>query len=153
MAAVMSTVILEPEKIKSVDYHCFRCFPVYQKWWNLIPWPLCFECWVLSQLFHSLLSPSSGSSLVPLHFLLLLCCVSHSVVSLCNPMDCSPPGFSVPGILQARILEWFTIFLSISTIRVVSSAYLRLLIFLRQTWFQLVLHPAQHFSWCTLLRS
>ena len=25
---------------------------------------------------------------------------------LCNPMDCSPPGFSVHGILQARILEW-----------------------------------------------
>ena len=24
---------------------------------------------------------------------------------LCNPMDCSPPGSSVPGILQARIQE------------------------------------------------
>ena len=31
----------------------------------------------------------------------------HSVMStLCDPMDCSPPGFSVHGILQARILEW-----------------------------------------------
>ena len=26
--------------------------------------------------------------------------------TLCNPMDCSLPGFSVHGILQARILEW-----------------------------------------------
>ena len=26
--------------------------------------------------------------------------------TLCNPMDYSPPGFSVHGILQARILEW-----------------------------------------------
>ena len=26
--------------------------------------------------------------------------------TLCNPMDCSPSGSSVPGILQARILEW-----------------------------------------------
>ena len=26
--------------------------------------------------------------------------------ALCNPMDCSPPGFFVHGILQARILEW-----------------------------------------------
>ena len=26
----------------------------------------------------------------------------------CNPMDCSPPGSSVHGILQARILEWVT---------------------------------------------
>ena len=26
--------------------------------------------------------------------------------TLCDPMDCSLPGSSVPGILQARILEW-----------------------------------------------
>ena len=29
--------------------------------------------------------------------------------SLCNPMDCSPPGSSVHGIFQTRILEWFAI--------------------------------------------
>ena len=29
-----------------------------------------------------------------------------SPVRLCNPMDCSLPGSSVHGILQARILEW-----------------------------------------------
>ena len=28
-----------------------------------------------------------------------------SCLTLCNPMDCSPPGSSVHGILQARILE------------------------------------------------
>ena len=27
--------------------------------------------------------------------------------TLCNPMECSPPGCSVHGILQARTLEWF----------------------------------------------
>ena len=27
-------------------------------------------------------------------------------LTLCNPMDCTPPGSSVHGILQARILEW-----------------------------------------------
>ena len=27
-------------------------------------------------------------------------------LTLCNPMDCSPPGSSVHGILQARTLEW-----------------------------------------------
>ena len=27
-------------------------------------------------------------------------------LALCNPMDCSPPGSSVHGIFQARILEW-----------------------------------------------
>ena len=30
----------------------------------------------------------------------------QSCLTLCNPMDCSPPGTSVHGILQARILEW-----------------------------------------------
>ena len=42
---------------------------------------------------------------------------------------------------------------SLSAIRVVSSEYLKLLIFLPQFWFQLVLLPAQRFSWCTLHRS
>ena len=40
-----------------------------------------------------------------------VCCVlSHfSRVRLCNPTNCSPPGSSVHGILQARILEWIAI--------------------------------------------
>ena len=29
----------------------------------------------------------------------------QSCPTLCDPMDCSPPGFSVHGILQARTLE------------------------------------------------
>ena len=32
--------------------------------------------------------------------------VAQSCPTLCNPMDCSLPGFSVHGIFQARILEW-----------------------------------------------
>ena len=32
-----------------------------------------------------------------------------SCVWLCDPMDYSPPGFSVHGIFQARILEWVAI--------------------------------------------
>ena len=33
--------------------------------------------------------------------------LSHfSRVRLCDPMDCSPPGSSVQGIFQARVLEW-----------------------------------------------
>ena len=41
-------------------------------------------------------------------------CVSCSVMSDCffNPMDCSPSGSSVHGILQTRILEWLAIFFS-----------------------------------------
>ena len=33
----------------------------------------------------------------------------QSSLTLCDPMDCSPPGASVHGILQARILEWVDI--------------------------------------------
>ena len=33
----------------------------------------------------------------------------QSCPTLYNPMDCSPPGFSVHGIVQARILEWVAI--------------------------------------------
>ena len=32
--------------------------------------------------------------------------VTQSCPTLCDPTDCSPPGSSVHGILQARILEW-----------------------------------------------
>ena len=32
--------------------------------------------------------------------------VAQSCLTLSNPMDCSPPGSSVHGILQARVLEW-----------------------------------------------
>ena len=35
--------------------------------------------------------------------------VAQSCPTLCNPMDYSPPGSSVHGILQARILEWVAI--------------------------------------------
>ena len=64
----LSTVILEPKKIKSVTASTFPT--------SLCCWTRChdlsfFYYWVLSWLFHSFLSPSSRGSLVPLHFLSL----------------------------------------------------------------------------------
>ena len=35
--------------------------------------------------------------------------VAQSCLTLCDPMDYSPAGSSVHGILQARILEWYAI--------------------------------------------
>ena len=35
--------------------------------------------------------------------------VTQLCLTLCDLMDCSPPGVSVHGIFQARILEWVTI--------------------------------------------
>ena len=38
-----------------------------------------------------------------------MCLVTQSCLTLCNPLDCSPPGSSVHGIFQARTLEWVAI--------------------------------------------
>ena len=35
--------------------------------------------------------------------------VAQSCPTLCNPMDCSPPGSSIHGVFQARVLEWVAI--------------------------------------------
>ena len=56
----------------------------------LVPWP-----------GIKLMSPALQG-----RFCLLCCYFLQSWAALCNPMDCSPPGSSVHGILQVRILEW-----------------------------------------------
>jgi len=40
--------------------------------------------------------------------------VAQSCPTLSNPMDCSPPGPSIHGISQARVLEWGAIAFSVS---------------------------------------
>ena len=45
--------------------------------------------------------------------------------TLCSPMDCSPPGFSVHGILQARILEGLVIPFSRGSSRLRSNPHLQ----------------------------
>ena len=49
-------------------------------------------------------TPSTTEHLAGLTVLSLQSCLM-----LCDPMDCSPPGSSVHGILQARIPEWVPI--------------------------------------------
>ena len=44
-----------------------------------------------------------------IQYLCVCVLVAQSCPALCNPMDCSPPGSSIHGILQARILEWVAI--------------------------------------------
>ena len=51
--------------------------------------------WILYQLSYQG-SPAAAKSL-------------QSCLTLCDPMDGSPPGSPVPGILQARTLEWVAI--------------------------------------------
>ena len=40
--------------------------------------------------------------------------ITQSRPTLCDPLDYSPPGSSVPGILQARVLEWGAIAFSVA---------------------------------------
>ena len=60
----------------------------------------------LSYLIH-------GHNLLPQILLSTRACVcvlvAQSCLTLCDPMDCSSPGFSVHGILQERTLEWIAI--------------------------------------------
>ena len=64
-----SVAILEPKEMKSVTVSIFFTHLFAMKWWDRMPWSLFFECWVLSQLFHSPLSLPLWDSLVPLCFL------------------------------------------------------------------------------------
>ena len=61
----------------------------------------CPSSWWCPQPSHSLSSPSPPAFNFSQHQGIF----SH-VQLFCDPMDCSPPGSSVHGILQARILEW-----------------------------------------------
>jgi len=55
---------------------------------------------------------TSNSALLPPNHLVAAAAAAKSLQScptLCDPIDGSPPGSPVPGILQARILEWVAI--------------------------------------------
>ena len=73
-------------------------------------WSFCYGTFFL-------LHPRKGSEYRPFssrtHHLWLVCMhtcsVTHLCPVLCDPMDCSPPGSSVHGIFQARILQRVTI--------------------------------------------
>ena len=61
-------------------------------------------CLEWSSVFLAYLIPNLSLTVPPWKVLVAQLCLT-----LCNPMDCSPPGLSVHGILQARILEWVAI--------------------------------------------
>ena len=91
-------------------------------------WPCCFcSFWTSSSQIRviAFILPSKTPHLKPRELLLLSLkwnsvkpppsefgrsvLVAQSCPILCDPMECSPPGSSVLGILQARILEWVAI--------------------------------------------
>ena len=54
-------------------------------------------------------STTTSKNLDELHVYVFMSLVAQLCPTLCDPMDCSPPGSSVHGILQARIWEWVAI--------------------------------------------
>ena len=75
---------------------------------NYLLWSAWKEYWVQKQIIHLFLQSFQ------LHIFLLkrkwkVKVSQNSGAWLCDPVDCSPPGSSVHGILQARVLEWVAI--------------------------------------------
>ena len=80
--------------------HLLRC------WSSFYPSPctLLMWCFVLMICECRTIPASYNKS-----YLILLCVCVQSCPTLCSPMDCSLPGSSIRGILQARILGWAAI--------------------------------------------
>ena len=83
-------------------------FPLFpnlfaMKWWNWMAWSSFFECWILSQFFHSL-SPSSRGSLVPLSILSLKWYHLHNWIVDISPGNLdSSLCFIQPGISAYKL--------------------------------------------------
>ena len=63
-----------------------------------------YSVWTSAKTELFLLPPAAPESSLCLCML-----VTQSCPTLCDPMDCSPPGSSVHEVFQARILEWIAI--------------------------------------------
>ena len=98
------------------DIHCYTDFQkgCYQvtpegKWGRTIRAWICRKYLVAIFLFKN-----NNAFLFWTHrngyaFFMCVCVCARSCLTLCNPMDCSPPDSSVHGIFQARILVWVAI--------------------------------------------
>ena len=75
---------------------------------TLVSLPLFFLLKVRSSV-HGILSSKPQSLVSTFVCLCVVCLVTQSCLTLDDSMDCSLPGSSVHGILQARILEWVAI--------------------------------------------
>ena len=86
----------------------------FRRWqWN--NWWIWGKSWSIkknpiSQIHMLVLSNKIHWSIGPiLRCFFYTCCCAKSCPTLCDPRDGSPPGSPIPGILQARTLEWVAI--------------------------------------------
>ena len=95
---LISAVIVEPKKMKSVTFSTFSQSLLLLKACHIIRWKQSLH-WQIDALRNVrsicvyVYAAAAAKSL-------------QSCPTLCDPKDGSPPGSSVPGILQARTLEW-----------------------------------------------
>ena len=68
-----------------------------------LSWPPCLK---IATLPHWL---TVHINFVSITTYITVCTCAQLCPALCNPVDCSPPGCSVHGIFQARVLEWVAI--------------------------------------------
>ena len=87
-------------------------------WLFATPWTAACQASLSFTIFWSLLKFMSIETVMPSNHLILCCPLCpfsaaakslQSCPTLCDPTDGSPPGSAIPGILQARTLEWVTI--------------------------------------------
>ena len=93
------------------------------KWFFwLLKWSLIYVRFLFSFLLSSLCLLRFFQLSISPHFQALqadycCCLVATPCLTLCYPMNCGPPGPSVHGISQARILEWVAICFSMGSSR------------------------------------
>ena len=114
---MLKGVILDPFYIflaLVLESAIFPRSPVSNKNWRIV---LETQIWVLGVLIaitmFLLLGPLNRQSKdIHVRILLPACMCTQLCLTLCDPMDYSPPGSSFYEILQARILHWVVIFCS-----------------------------------------
>ena len=83
----------------------FKSYFIFDRCLKIIQLYMCIMLMKSESVSHSVMSdPLQPHAAAAVAKLLQLC------PTLCDPIDGSPLGSSVPGILQARILEWVAIF-------------------------------------------
>ena len=71
--------------------------------WHLI----CLLLWLYAHKAHTLMGVHTHVYIfICIYIYVQVCLVAQSCLTLCDPMDCSPPVSSVLGTFQAGILEW-----------------------------------------------
>ena len=72
---------------------------------------VCLNIFSFTAYFYLARSPNLNVAILKMHFFMLAAAATSLQLcpTLCDPIDSSPPGSPVPGILQARTLEWVAI--------------------------------------------